>query len=455
MAAYTGGGVLSLLAGDPCIGSAISNGEYGVNPTMISSLYALETNSNGLYFTTVQDDAASRCTASMDFNSGLAEMNWIVNSYDECQSDISVYIDGTMMGTSMIVEDYMSDSVVTEALEQYEIVNARNTLSKNILAEIGGDQRTMCRFEVNMESEFMYSMMTASPAPCAPPPPSAPPIEATGAGDPHMVGGHGDKFDFKGEDGVVYALHSSRNLAVNARFEHDVYTLANKEVHGSFITETYITARTAAGDLLHIAFKASSPDVAELRVGDREMAVHISTFAVNEAATDQYEQDNIKVELRKTHMNEATLVVADGAWLTSCTARLYPYATDNKLKTRLDMSFKTVSPRADMGPVAPHGIIGQTFDHDKVAVDGAQDDYSGKLVVTKAMGEGAIEGAAADYAISGQDPYSVDFKFSRFDSIAAPVRDISKLAGVKRVATASAAASATNDEVTTATVPHA
>jgi len=277
------------------------------------------------------------------------------------------------------------------------------------------------------------------------PPPSTPPSEATGTGDPHLVGGHGDKFDFKGEDGQVYALLSSQNLSVNGRFQHDVYSLGHKEVHGSFITEAYIAARTASGDLVHLGFKASRPDVAELSVGVRKMALAVSKFTVNELGTDRYTQDNLMIELRKSRMNEATLAVEDGTWLITCTARLYPYATDNKMKTRLDMSFKPVGPRANVGPVPPHGLIGQTFDHDQLAVDGAQDDYSGKVVVTKAMGEGAIEGTAADYAVSAQNPYSVEFKFSRFDSTAAPVRDVSKLAGLKHARAASSSASATND----------
>ena len=32
--------------------------------------------------------------------------------------------------------------------------------------------------------------------------------------------------------------------------------------------------------------------------------------------------------------------------------------------------------------VAPHGLIGQTFDGDSMAVDGAVDDYSPDVVVT-------------------------------------------------------------------------
>ena len=34
--------------------------------------------------------------------------------------------------------------------------------------------------------------------------------------------------------------------------------------------------------------------------------------------------------------------------------------------------------------VAPHGLLGQTFDGDNIAVDGAVDDYSPSVVVTKA-----------------------------------------------------------------------
>ena len=52
----------------------------------------------------------------------------------------------------------------------------------------------------------------------------------------------------------------------------------------------------------------------------------------------------------------------------------------------------------------------QTFDGDGIAIDGALDDYSGKVVVTKAMGEGAIEGVADDYKIPRQSPFSTAYK---------------------------------------------
>ena len=95
----------------------------------------------------------------------------------------------------------------------------------------------------------------------------------------------------------------------------------------------------------------------------------------------------------------------------------------------------------DLDSVAPHGLLGQTFDRDKLEVNGARDDYSrlddgrrtadrkqrGGDVTTKAKAEGAIEGVAADYKMASE--FSTNFRFSRFDLIAAPVRNVSALGG--------------------------
>lgn len=98
---------------------------------------------------------------------------------------------------------------------------------------------------------------------------------------------------------------------------------------------------------------------------------------------------------------------------------------------------------ADHDAVAPHGLIGQSWDGDGVAIDGAQDDYTGKEVVTKAMAEGAIEGSAADYEMD--DKFSTQFKYSRFDAISARPRDVSKLKGVHKDKTGIYAAGAAPD----------
>jgi len=289
------------------------------------------------------------------------------------------------------------------------------------------------------------SMPPSTPSPSAPPHSTLPsmPLTAEGAGDPHIVGAHGDKFDFKGEDRVVYAMFSASGFAVNARFVHDLYLLDKKEVHGSFMTEAYVVVQPLGQATVHICYNASDPDKVLLVAGRRQFALAISPFSTNEPGIDKFGLEGLRVELLKTHMNEAALIVSNGFWQVTCRTHFYPYSTNNHQKKRLDFSFSQIDEKA-AAKVAPHGLVGQTFDGDKTAVDGAQDDYSGKVVVTKAMGEGAIEGTASDYAV--KTPYSVDFVYSRFAAESAVPRNVSKLGGMKKSAIANAGvATTTND----------
>ena len=68
----------------------------------------------------------------------------------------------------------------------------------------------------------------------------------------------------------------------------------------------------------------------------------------------------------------------------------------------------------DADPVAPHGLLGQTYDRDSLEVNGRRDSYDrlddGKLtatrsgagghVTTRANLEGAIEGSIEDYRLA-------------------------------------------------------
>uniref|UniRef100_A0A7S0IRA2 Uncharacterized protein n=2 Tax=Calcidiscus leptoporus TaxID=127549 RepID=A0A7S0IRA2_9EUKA len=112
-------------------------------------------------------------------------------------------------------------------------------------------------------------------------------------------------------------------------------------------------------------------------------------------------------------------------------ARLAQYVKDGAGKTRVDVRIGPIG-GLRLKPVAPHGLLGQTYDGDGIAVDGAMDDYHGEYVVTTAMGEGAIEGAPSDYAIERATPFSTLFTYSRFDAKSALPRDVSKLTGLKR-----------------------
>ena len=58
----------------------------------------------------------------------------------------------------------------------------------------------------------------------------------------------------------------------------------------------------------------------------------------------------------------------------------------------------------------------------------------------QAMGEGAIEGAAEEYEIDATNPFSTEFKYSRFHAAHASPRNVSALTGVRRAFKAGEAA---------------
>jgi hypothetical protein len=96
----------------------------------------------------------------------------------------------------------------------------------------------------------------------------------------------------------------------------------------------------------------------------------------------------------------------------------------------------------------PHGIIGQSWDGDSIAVDGATDDYRARTFVrTKAMAEGAIEGTGADYAL--RDRFETAFRYSRFDrnrTDACRPRNVTALTGKKRPVAAPPSVASTDDD---------
>lgn len=122
------------------------------------------------------------------------------------------------------------------------------------------------------------------------------------------------------------------------------------------------------------------------------------------------------------------LTVETGLWRVISAVNAFPFASLNKGKALLDVEVMALYD-ADADAVAPHGIFGQAYDGDELAVNGAIDKAQGGDMTTTAQGEGAIEGSLADYKLTG--PFSTDFKYSRFNALFAPHRDVTKLSGVK------------------------
>jgi len=212
-----------------------------------------------------------------------------------------------------------------------------------------------------------------------------------------------------------------------------------KVVQGSFMKEIFLVANTAANTTLNIFFSAMSPSLAKYSIPHHRLLpdgeLKVSAVLPSE---DEFIADNVQVQLERVSARESHLTVKNDEYKIVAKSRMYPWADRNLKRKRLDLTISLVMDEMRI-PVAPHGLIGQTFDKDDTAVDGKLDDYTGtkiddhtSVVVTKAMGEGAIEGVLADYEINRESPFSTAFKYSRFGLTMADPRNISALSGTKR-----------------------
>ena len=76
----------------------------------------------------------------------------------------------------------------------------------------------------------------------------------------------------------------------------------------------------------------------------------------------------------------------------------FPFTGLNPGQTLLDVEVRALYD-ADHDVVAPHGLFGQSFDGDEIAVSGRLDVRNATNSTTEAQAEGAIEGSWRDYML--------------------------------------------------------
>ena len=198
-------------------------------------------------------------------------------------------------------------------------------------------------------------------------------------------------------------LLSASRLSLGAQFEHQRFFTPYSKlfVQGSWIRHAYWTLHTARGRLLKVDFSAHEPTFNGSR--------HPKTVSI----------DDVTVRFDGHEM----VIVAAG-WRTRAKAtRGAPHWG----LPRLDI---VVQPLYNVArsAIAPHGLLGQTYDGDGVPTHGARDSYerlddgtptrsrkgTGGVITTRAKGEGGIEGTAEMYRV--RKPFDTDFAFSRFGS---------------------------------------
>jgi hypothetical protein len=249
-------------------------------------------------------------------------------------------------------------------------------------------------------------------------------------GDPHLHGAHGGLADFRGKDNQVYSMVSAPNISFAMRVKDTDFLLPRQLVHGSFFTNAYFTVRTQDGSLLHVSIDAAKPG----------FVLHMDDKVVEIGAHRTLEYNGALIESKEV----ATKVTAAG-W-TIGVKRSAIKAPLKEIKWRLDVDIATEDGKEEF-VVAPHGILGQTFDGDNTGVNGALDKYhsAGTEFTTTAQAEGFIEGVADDYILS--QPFDTKFKFSRFDTVTpTAARNVAALSGEKFAASKTPKAAGSSEE---------
>jgi hypothetical protein len=235
--------------------------------------------------------------------------------------------------------------------------------------------------------------------------------QASGAnGDPHFLGFHGDTFDVKGAPDQVYNLLSHKMFAVNVKF---VAGTTQRLVEGELVPEagTFMSeAGVVIDDEQNTKHIRVLIEKVENAAGKTEAVVRVMYNGVAVTEKDK------KVGQVQIQLKRKTAFISTPTWDVAFNAHMSPLGQPminlRYIKAKVDpLSMQ----------VAPHGLLGQTWDADEIAVNGAKG--------AEAQGEGAIEGTIDDYKVSGL--FAVDFAYNRFHVIKAAARNIDALSGEK------------------------
>jgi hypothetical protein len=254
------------------------------------------------------------------------------------------------------------------------------------------------------------------PAPVA----NSPPLQASTNGDPHLHFAHGGSAYFRGKHNRYFAILSFPGLSFSLKTVNTTFLLPTPQlVHGTFFVDA--------------AFIVCPQPHSELNTSRMYIFASAKTPGFSVYIDDQMIYNTTSVWKRfvaynaSVLMKQSSLVVCVAEWEMTVTRKPIYNFISGPSRWRYDVSVKNL---AGEYTVPPHGLLGQSFDNDTIAVSGRRDTYAGGAeVTTTSMAEGAIEGTADDYQLASK--WSAKFTYTRFHSTNGTVRNISKLTGQK------------------------
>tara|TARA_B100000787_G_scaffold137529_1_gene106379 strand:+ start:506 stop:1351 length:846 start_codon:yes stop_codon:yes gene_type:complete len=265
--------------------------------------------------------------------------------------------------------------------------------------------------------------------------------------DPHISFAHGGSADFHGDNETFYAILSAPGVNFAAFTQDSKFMLPRLRpqlVYGSFFTKVSLVLR---GHSMKIYGISSDSNVVGFDVFDLGKLPNSDIMKLNTSKRSVWSEwwhDGIRVLYK-----QSTIFARANGWEVNCTRKPIFNQLSGSSKWHFDISMRILDGRTGFESshglasktCFPHGLIGQSYDMDDIAVDGNKDDYTydatRPVVTTRAQAEGAIEGVASDYRLRSQ--FEVEFVFGRFnrtDSDRCAARDVASLTGRKRHRTA-------------------
>jgi hypothetical protein len=195
---------------------------------------------------------------------------------------------------------------------------------------------------------------------------------------------------------------TTQELSVNVFFSEADFNLVKPHkqlVHGSRMQSLGATVRTSTGKLLLIAYNSTAAPVHRATVRDATglapknfgrapiVAYIVSTtdpvttgHGVNAMSYHRAKTiDNVHLSMERKQvagMKSIALTIGTGKWEITAASLPFPNPAAHRKKALLNLR---IEPKEGYDPekdvVAPHGIIGQSYDGDGEGIDGATDDY--------------------------------------------------------------------------------
>ena len=241
----------------------------------------------------------------------------------------------------------------------------------------------------------MYSL-TFSAVTLSHTPPYSPPY-GTLQEDPHLRFANGAVADFRGINNTIFNILSHPNISFSMK-TMDVSFLLPKpvKVDGSFFTEAFFLIKEISTTFL-ISIHASKPG--------------LEYYNLNTPLQKVKKYKSFGYEKIYCNIQSGSYEISTPNWNITIVRRPIYNSLTNNMNWRLDTKIKL---KSKYGIKNVHGIIGQTFQKNRIFTTGKRDDYSGKTYVkTSAQAEGVIDGVFTDYIM--KDIASHRYKYSMFE----------------------------------------